>query len=161
MRKGERLNTVRLFSRFAADSLRCVTRGNRLYWTWITFLLVLIAAGVTAYVHQSRQGLITTSMRDQVSWAFYIGNFTFLVGVAAAAVLLVIPAYVYEWKPIKEVVILGELLAISAKLKPAQGRIPDIDQIEPLVLRAKRLAAHCQERIESVRRLVDEQQVPT
>ena len=53
-------------------------------------------------------------MRDQVSWAFYIGNFTFLVGVAAAAVLLVIPAYVYQWKPIKEVVILGELLAISA-----------------------------------------------
>jgi molybdopterin-containing oxidoreductase family membrane subunit len=53
-------------------------------------------------------------MRDQVSWAFYIGNFTFLVGVAAAAVLLVIPAYVYGWGPIKEVVILGELLAISA-----------------------------------------------
>ena len=53
-------------------------------------------------------------MRDQVSWGFYIGNFTFLVGVAAAAVLLVIPAYVYHWKPIKEVVILGELLAISA-----------------------------------------------
>jgi molybdopterin-containing oxidoreductase family membrane subunit len=53
-------------------------------------------------------------MRDEVSWAFYIGNFTFLVGVAAAAVLLVIPAYVYHWKPIKEVVVLGELLAISA-----------------------------------------------
>jgi molybdopterin-containing oxidoreductase family membrane subunit len=34
--------------------------------------------------------------------------------VAAAAVLLVIPAYVYQWKPIKEVVVLGELLAISA-----------------------------------------------
>ncbi len=53
-------------------------------------------------------------MRDQVSWAFYIGNFTFLVGVAAAAVLLVIPAYVYNWKPIKEIAIFGELLAISA-----------------------------------------------
>ncbi len=61
-----------------------------------------------------RDGLIVTTMRDQVSWAFYIGNFTFLVGVAAAAVVLVIPAYVYHWKPIKEVVILGELLAISA-----------------------------------------------
>jgi molybdopterin-containing oxidoreductase family membrane subunit len=59
-------------------------------------------------------GLIATNMRDQVSWGFYIGNFTFLVGVAAAAVLLVIPAYVYHWKPIKEVAILGELLAISA-----------------------------------------------
>lgn len=108
------MNTPRLFARFALDSLRSVARGNRLYWLWLTFLLLLIGAGIAAYVHQARGGLITTSMRDQVSWAFYIGNFTFLVGVAAAAVLLVIPAYVYEWKPIKEVVILGELLAISA-----------------------------------------------
>ena len=50
-------------------------------------------------------------MRDQVSWGFYIGNFTFLVGVAAAAVVLVIPAYIYDWKPIREIVIFGELLA--------------------------------------------------
>ena len=108
------MNLLKLFLRFALDSLRIVTRGNRLYWCWIALLLALIGAGVVAYVHQARTGLVTTSMRDQVSWAFYIGNFTFLVGVAAAAVLLVIPAYVYEWKPIKEVVILGELLAISA-----------------------------------------------
>ncbi|MCA8976490.1 MAG: polysulfide reductase NrfD [Planctomycetes bacterium] len=74
----------------------------------------MIAIGGWAYIHQLQEGLITTNMRDQVSWAFYIGNFTFLVGVAAAAVLLVIPAYVYHWKPIKEVVILGELLAIAA-----------------------------------------------
>ncbi len=53
-------------------------------------------------------------MRDPISWAFYIGNFTFLVGVAAAAIMLVIPAYIYNWKPLKEVVIFGELLAISA-----------------------------------------------
>jgi molybdopterin-containing oxidoreductase family membrane subunit len=53
-------------------------------------------------------------MSDSVSWAFYIGNYTFLVGVAAAAVVLVIPAYIYHWQPIKEIVILGELLAISA-----------------------------------------------
>ena len=59
-------------------------------------------------------GLGLTAMRDQVSWGFYIGNFTFLVGVAAAAVVLVIPAYVYDWKPIREIVIYGELLAISA-----------------------------------------------
>jgi len=53
-------------------------------------------------------------MRDSVSWAFYIGNFTFLVGVAAAAVMLVIPAYIYNWKPVKEIVIFGELLAVCA-----------------------------------------------
>ena len=32
----------------------------------------------------------------------------------AAAVMLVIPAYIYNWKPIKEIAIFGELLAISA-----------------------------------------------
>ena len=53
-------------------------------------------------------------MRDQVSWGFYISNFTFLVGVAAAAVLLVVPAYLYNFKPIKEIVLFGELLAITA-----------------------------------------------
>ena len=36
------------------------------------------------------------------------------MGVAAAAVVLVIPAYIYHWKPIREIVIYGELLAISA-----------------------------------------------
>ena len=108
------MKTLRTFGQFALGSLRLLARGNALYWAWVLGLLLLIAAGASAWLHQVRHGLVTTSMRDQVSWAFYIGNFTFLVGVAAAAVLLVIPAYVYEWKPIKEVVILGELLAIAA-----------------------------------------------
>ena len=108
------MKLLRAFGEFVFGSLRLVLRGNAWYWTWLVFLVVLIAAGASAWFHQVHNGLITTNMRDQVSWAFYIGNFTFLVGVAAAAVLLVIPAYVYEWKPIKEVVILGELLAIAA-----------------------------------------------
>src|SRR5512144_1836362 len=99
---------------FLVGCARLVSQGSRLYRAWLGFLLACIGVGVAAYVHQARTGLIVTNMRDQVSWAFYIGNFTFLVGVAAAAVLLVIPAYVYEWKPIKEVVILGELLAIAS-----------------------------------------------
>ena len=108
------MNTLHLFSRFVAGSLRLVLRGNRSYWAWIGGLLVLIVSGVLAYANQVRTGLIVTAMRDQVSWGFYIGNFTFLVGVAAAAVVLVIPAYVYDWKPIREIVIYGELLALSA-----------------------------------------------
>ncbi|TAH34679.1 MAG: polysulfide reductase [Planctomycetota bacterium] len=105
---------LRNFGHFLAGSLRIVLRGGPVYWTWLGCLVLLIALGAGAYARQLDRGLITTAMRDQVSWGFYIGNFTFLVGVAAAAVLLVIPAYVYNWKPIKEVVILGELLAISA-----------------------------------------------
>jgi len=93
---------------------RIVLHGSKAYWLWVGCLLALIAWGALGYVDQLQSGLIVTNMRDQVSWAFYIGNFTFLVGVAAAAVVLVIPAYIYHWKPIKEVAILGEILAISA-----------------------------------------------
>jgi Ni/Fe-hydrogenase subunit HybB-like protein len=102
------------FVHFLQGCARLVTRGGKAYWAWIAALLVAIAVGMAGYARQFGVGLIATNMRDQITWAFYIGNFTFLVGVAAAAVLLVIPAYVYHWKPLKEVVVLGELLAISA-----------------------------------------------
>jgi len=108
------VDTVRLFTQFVSGSVRQVLRGNRYYWAWLAFLAVLIVSGLSAYARQVGEGLIVTAMRDQVSWGFYIGNFTFLVGVAAAAVVLVVPAYVYDWKPIREIVIIGELLAISA-----------------------------------------------
>jgi Ni/Fe-hydrogenase subunit HybB-like protein len=110
------VRTVRLFSEFVHGSIALVLRGNRHYWTWLAFLAVLIVSGATAYAGQVSGGLILTAMRDQVSWGFYIGNFTFLVGVAAAAVVLVVPAYIYDWKPIREIVIYGELLAVSAIL---------------------------------------------
>jgi Ni/Fe-hydrogenase subunit HybB-like protein len=102
------------FQRFVGASLRTVSRGPGVYWAWLALLGLLIVSGIHAYALQVSSGLVLTSMRDQVSWGFYIGNFTFLVGVAAAAVVLVIPAYVYHWKPIREIVIFGELLALSA-----------------------------------------------
>ncbi len=105
---------MRLFIDFLLGSAKQMLKGNRSYWGWVAFLLACIAVGLVGYASQAGSGLIVTSMRDQVSWAFYIGNFTFLVGVAAAAVVLVIPAYIYQWKPIKEIVIIGELLAVSA-----------------------------------------------
>ncbi|HET8550576.1 MAG TPA: NrfD/PsrC family molybdoenzyme membrane anchor subunit, partial [Bryobacteraceae bacterium] len=114
MQREGQLNHVDLFSRFVGGSIRLVLRGGKLYWLWLGFLAILVFSGILAYSEQVRTGLILTAMRDQVSWGFYIGNFTFLVGVAAAAVVLVIPAYVYNWKPIREIVIFGELLAISA-----------------------------------------------
>jgi molybdopterin-containing oxidoreductase family membrane subunit len=108
------MDTVRLLTDFITGSARLVSRGNRYYWAWVTLLFVLIVSGGLAYWDQVSLGLVTTGMRDQVSWGLYIGNFAFLVGVAAAAVVLVIPAYIYDWKPIREIVIYGELLAISA-----------------------------------------------
>lgn len=108
------MDTLRLLTEFVAGSVRLVLRGNRFYWAWIALLVLLILSGCFAYWDQVSVGLATTAMRDQVSWGLYIGNFAFLVGVAAAAVVLVIPAYIYNWKPIREIVIYGELLALSA-----------------------------------------------
>lgn len=100
--------------RFIGAAAQLILKGNKAYYAWCALLLVLIGVGALGYSRQVQEGLGVTSMTDSVSWAFYIGNFTFLVGVAAAAIMLVIPAYVYHWGPIKEVVILGELLAVSA-----------------------------------------------
>lgn len=112
--------------KFIKTSAGFALSGGKAYWLWVSCLLILMAWGGWAYVEQLQSGLILTNMRDQVSWAFYIGNFTFLVGLAAAAVVLVIPAYVYHWGPIKEVALLGEILAISSIVMCLMFVIADI-----------------------------------
>jgi molybdopterin-containing oxidoreductase family membrane subunit len=78
------------------------------------FLTVFVLLGINAYCKQLVQGLATTGMTDQVSWGFYIANFTFLVGMAAAAVMLVIPVYIYKNRELHDLVIFGELFAVAA-----------------------------------------------
>ncbi|GBE15230.1 polysulfide reductase, NrfD [bacterium BMS3Abin14] len=95
-------------------ALKQIVKGSRGYYIWLGILGFFMLLGWSTYVVQLEKGLIVTAMRDQVSWGFYLSNFTFLVGVAAAAVLLVIPAYIYNFKPIKEIVLFSEMLAISA-----------------------------------------------
>ena len=113
-------------TQFPRSILPMLSRGNRGYYAWLLFLLLIMIWGAGGYAKQLNHGLVTTNMRDSVSWAFYIGNFTFLVGIAAAAVMLVIPAYIYNWKPIKEIVIFGELLAICAVVMSIGFIIVDI-----------------------------------
>ncbi len=100
--------------RFVLAGVREMARGSAAYRRWVGMLLLLIGAGVVAYVGQLQQGLVVTGMSDQVSWGFYIANFAFLVGIAAAAVLLVIPAYLFHRQDVKAVVLLGEGLAVAA-----------------------------------------------
>lgn len=99
---------------FVSGALKEIFKGGKLYYAWVAFLLIVIAFAARSYMHQLDEGLIVTNMKDQVSWGLYIANFTFMVGVAAAAVLLVIPAYIYHFDAIKEIAILGELMAFSA-----------------------------------------------
>jgi molybdopterin-containing oxidoreductase family membrane subunit len=88
--------------------------GSPLFYAWMAFLTVIAVIGTNVFCRQLVAGLGVTGMTDQVSWGIYIANFTFLVGLAAAAVMLVIPAYIYRNKPMHDVVIFGELLAIAA-----------------------------------------------
>jgi Ni/Fe-hydrogenase subunit HybB-like protein len=88
--------------------------GSRRYWTWVFFLLALVGIGFMNYLYQFRNGLGITGMSRDVSWGLYIGQFTFLVGVAASAVMLVIPYYLHDFKKFGKIVILGEFLAVSA-----------------------------------------------
>jgi molybdopterin-containing oxidoreductase family membrane subunit len=99
---------------FIWRSLGVSTDGNLLFYAWMTFLTAVALVGANAWAHQVVEGMIVTNMTDHVSWGLYIANFTFLVGVAAGGVMMVIPAYLYRDKRMHDVVILGELLAIAA-----------------------------------------------
>jgi len=99
---------------FYRRTLSLVVRGSKAYYAWCFFLLAIVFVGLLFYMKQHDLGLVETNMTDQVSWGLYIANFTYLVGMAAAAVLLVIPSYIYSFKPIKEIVVLGELFAASS-----------------------------------------------
>ena len=91
-------------------------KGNRNYWIWISFLILVIASGISAYGQQRWFGLTVTGMGRDVSWGLYIAQFTFLVGVAASAVMVVLPYYLHNYKAFGKIVIIGEFLAVSATL---------------------------------------------
>ena len=100
--------------RFFSRCMRSQLSGPPAYWTWVVSLTVLSLVGLHAWARQLALGLYTTGMGDEVSWGLYIANFTFLVGMAAAAVMLVIPAYVFKDRQIHRMVIFAELFAVAA-----------------------------------------------
>lgn len=107
---------LRNFSSFVWRSCRLATEGDWRYYTWIGVLFAACVLGMNAYARQFSEGLIASGMSDQVAWGVYIANFTFLVGVADAAVMLVIPVYLYKREELQDFVVFGILLAIVAIL---------------------------------------------
>src|SRR5512146_3387815 len=88
--------------------------GSRRYWGWLALLVLLIALGGVCYLRQISAGLVVTGLSRDVTWGLYIAQFTFFVGVAASAVMVVLPYYLHDYKAFGKVTILGEFLAISA-----------------------------------------------
>src|SRR3972149_5762212 len=100
--------------RFVVDYVSYVVRGSPKFYVWMASLGVLIVVWAYAFYVQATEGLDVTGLNNQVSDGLYLGNFAFLVGVAAAAVTVVFPAYVYHHKALHEVAVLGEMVAIAA-----------------------------------------------
>ncbi|MBI1810526.1 MAG: polysulfide reductase NrfD [Nitrospirae bacterium] len=88
--------------------------GSKKYWTLVFILLVLIGIGTVNYLRQFQTGLTITGLSRDVSWGLYIGQFTFLVGVAASGLMLVLPYYLHNFKQFAKITVLGEFLAVSA-----------------------------------------------
>ncbi len=88
--------------------------GSRAYWSWVFALLVIIGGGVACWFWQFNEVLTITGLSRDVVWGLYIAQFTFLVGVAASAVMVVLPYYLHDYKAFGKMTILGEFLAIPA-----------------------------------------------
>ncbi len=96
--------------------LQDALHGGKRYWILLGIWALLVCVGLVAYGRQLTEGLHITGMSRDVTWGLYISQFTFLVGVAASAVMVVLPYYLHNYKAFGKMVILGECLAVSAVL---------------------------------------------
>ncbi|MFZ0240885.1 MAG: NrfD/PsrC family molybdoenzyme membrane anchor subunit [Desulfobacterales bacterium] len=108
--------------------LELALKGSKRYYGWMSFLLVIIGVGFLIYLKQLDFGLGITGMNRDVSWGFYIAQFTFLVGVAAGGVMVVLPYYLHDYKAYGRITILGEFLAIAALVMCLTFIIVDLGQ---------------------------------
>jgi Ni/Fe-hydrogenase subunit HybB-like protein len=111
---------------FGKYAVRTTMHGNRTYWLWMLCLAAVMLGGAIGYFFQLRDGLAVTGMNDHVSWGLYISNFTFLVGMAAAAMMLVLPAYVLHDVDFSRAVLMAEAVAVSALLMALGFVVVDI-----------------------------------
>ena len=111
---GARPDAVLTYPRFVWRMWQLAFSGSLLYYATMTLLSAVVLVGANGWAHQLSDGMIRTNMTDHVSWGLYIANFTFVVGLAAGAVMMVIPAYLYDDDEMHDVVIVGELLAVAA-----------------------------------------------
>ncbi len=105
-------------------------KGSRGYGIWVALLLLLTGIGFFFYLRQLDYGLGITGMSRDVSWGLYIAQFTFLVGIAASAVMLVLPYYLHDHKAFGKITILGEFLAVSAVIMCLTFVLVDLGRVD-------------------------------
>ncbi|MCR5562221.1 MAG: polysulfide reductase NrfD [Desulfovibrio sp.] len=102
--------------------------GPKTYYLWLLFLCGVIACCGLVYINQLLNGLGITGMNRDVSWGLYISQFTYFVGVAASAVMLVLPAYFHHYVKFKRMIIFGEFMAVAAVVMCALFIVVDLGQ---------------------------------
>ena len=108
--------------------LELAIKGSKRYYAWMTLLMGVVGAGFLVYLWQLDFGLGITGLSRDTSWGFYIANFTFLVGVAAGGVMVVLPYYLHDYKAFGRVTILGEFLAIASVIMCVTFILVDLGQ---------------------------------
>ncbi|MBF0572365.1 MAG: polysulfide reductase NrfD [Desulfamplus sp.] len=108
--------------------LEIAIKGSKKYWIWLGALLTVMAVAFALYIDQFMNGLMITGMSRDVSWGFYIANFTFLVGVAAGGVMVVIPYYLHDYERFHRITILGEFLAVASLIMCLMFIVADLGQ---------------------------------
>ncbi len=108
--------------------LELAIKGGKKYYGWMTFLAIVVGIGFLIYLRQLDFGLGITGLSRDASWGFYIANFTFLVGVAAGGVMVVLPYYLHDYKAFGKVTILGEFLAIASVIMCVTFILVDLGQ---------------------------------
>ncbi len=121
---------IQSYPAFLRKAVGVSTDGNKYFYAWMVALTALMLVGVNAWAHQVADGMGLTAMNDHVSWGLYIANFAFCVGLAAGAVMMVIPAYLYKNKAMHDVVIVGEILAVAAIVMALCFVMADLGRID-------------------------------
>jgi Ni/Fe-hydrogenase subunit HybB-like protein len=121
-----------MFLQFLQDGFKVIFKGGSKFYIWMTILTLIVIHGLYCYGQQLTHGLAITGMSDYVSWGLYISNFTFFVGIAAAAVILIVPLYVFNDQNFRNGVLIGEGLAVASLVMCLLYVVADMGQPQNL-----------------------------
>src|SRR6201982_1768065 len=75
---------------------RAMAPGGLKYWLWVAFCAFLTALGIAFWTNQIYKGLGVTGYGQPNSWAVYITNFVFWVGIAHSGTLISAILYLFR-----------------------------------------------------------------